>query len=76
MLMISQDDIAAVHRAREAGDLPGALAEARRRWPVISDEALPGFIDRILRMPPDPAPFAGKKQARRDGPESPRSRQP
>ena len=67
MLMGSQDDIAAVHRAWEAGEFVGAIAEARRRWPIIRDDALAEFVDRILRMPPDPGSACWRFQSIRPG---------
>jgi len=68
MFSISKDDIVAVRRAYMAGGHERAMAEVRRRWLLLNDKTAPDVLDRILAMPVDPVPFAGKREPRRDGP--------
>ena len=44
-----------------------ALVELRRRYMALTDETAPTVLDRILAMPVEQAPFAGRHEPRRDG---------
>ncbi len=73
MFMVSDEDVIAIHRSYELGGRDAALMEARKRWALFGDNVLSDLIDRVLAMSAEPpAPFVGKKQAKRDGPASPR----
>jgi len=75
MFMVSDEDVIAIHRSYELGGRDAALIEARRLWPIFADTVLCDLVDRVLAMSTEPpAPFVGKKQAKRDGPASPRRR--
>ncbi len=75
MFMITNEEILAIHRSYEAGGRDAALNEARKRWSLFGDNVLSDLVDRVLAMSAEPpAPFVGKKQAKRDGPASPRRR--
>ncbi len=69
MIMMTPEDVAAIHCANEAGGFEGALAEGRRRWPIFAEMVLASFVHRVLAMPAElPAQFAGKSEPRRDVP--------
>ena len=68
MIMISHEDITAIHRAHSAGGIDAALAEGRRRW-AFSDKPLLDFIERILAMSVEPPEAMVRKGDRREFPD-------
>ncbi|MEI7608319.1 MAG: hypothetical protein WCJ64_13160 [Rhodospirillaceae bacterium] len=66
--MTTPADILAVQRAYASGGRAAAQIEIRRRWPVISDTALPATLDHILAAPIEPPPpFRGQGEPALDG---------
>ncbi len=59
MFVVGPEDIIAIRRAF-MDSRNAAMAECRRRWPAIADQALPDVLDRALLMritePPPPRP--------------------
>ena len=55
MFLVSPEDIIAIRRAHMVGQ-DKALAECRRRWPALTDRALPGVLDRVLTKTKPQAP--------------------
>ena len=51
MFTIDKSDIIAVRRALMVGGHDGAVAELRRRWPGLKEQALPDVLDRLLALP-------------------------
>ena len=70
MFVVAQEDIVAVRRSFMVGGRDHALAELRRRYLGLTDKTAPTVLDRVLAMPVEPVPFAGRRQPRRDGPKS------
>ena len=67
-------DLVVIRRAFMQGGRQGAIAELQCRWLGVSDRAAPEVLDRVLAMPIDLPPHAGRQEPRRDGPASPRRR--
>lgn len=49
-MMVTEEDLIAIHRANDSGGPDAALAELRRRWPGIREGAVPEVLDRVLAM--------------------------
>ena len=54
--MTTSADVLAVQRAHASAGRDAALAEIRRRWPMISDAVLPTTLDRIMAARIDEPP--------------------
>ena len=71
--MITEADIAAVRAVRSLSGQHAALAELRRRCPMLSDSSLSLALEHILVEPvapvDPPAPGAGNSEPDRDGPQ-------
>jgi len=53
MFLVDPADVLAVHRANTLNGRDGGLAEVRRRWPAVAERALPGVLDRVLKLKVD-----------------------
>ncbi len=65
MIMVGPEDIAAIHRAFEAGGFEAAMVEGRRRWP-FTDAVLKDFVERVQAMwvePPETVVRRGDRRA-------------
>ena len=57
--MTTPADLLAVQRAHAEHGREAALAEIRRRWPMIAENVIERTLERILAAPVEPpAPFA------------------
>lgn len=54
--MTTPADLLAVQRAHEASGRDAALAEIRRRWPMIAENVIERTLERILAAPVEPPP--------------------
>ena len=52
--MTTPADLLAVQRAHAASGRDAALAEIRRRWPMIAENVIEQTLNRILAAPVDP----------------------
>ena len=67
--MTTSADILLVQRAHVSGGRDAAVAEIRRRWPMIAENVIEQTLGRVLAAPVDPPPrHAGHGEAHRDGP--------
>ena len=65
--MIDPADTIAIRRAFDTLGRDGALAELRRRFPVVNAERAASALEHILAMPVEPTPrFAGHGELHRD----------
>ena len=67
MFAVEQAYLITIRRAFMVGGRDRALVELRRRYMALTDETAPTVLDRILAMPVEQAPFAGRHEPRRDG---------
>ncbi len=56
-------DILLVQRAQASGGRDAAVAEIRRRWPMIAENVIEATLQRVLAAPVDP-PATPKKKPR------------
>ena len=68
MFLLEQADLIAIRRAFMAGGRDHALVELRRRYMALNDKTAPKVLDRLMAMPIEQEPFAGRHEPRRDGP--------
>ena len=67
--MTTPADILLVQRAHASGGRDAAVAEIRRRWPMIAENVIEATLQRVLAAPVDPPPLhAGHDEPHRDGP--------
>ena len=67
MFAVEHADLIAIRRAFMSGGRDRALVELRRRYMALTDSTASTVLDRILAMPVEKAPFAGRHEPRRDG---------
>lgn len=71
VMLVSDDEVIAIHRAKDEDGRDGAMIELRRRWVGLSDRTTPDVLDRILAMSvhvPTPEPTVVQLRApRHDG---------
>ena len=67
--MTTTADILAVQRAHAEHGSDVAVAEIRRRWPMIAENVINATLERVLAAPVDPPPrHAGHGEPQRHGP--------
>ncbi|MEI7610624.1 MAG: hypothetical protein WCJ64_24850 [Rhodospirillaceae bacterium] len=54
--MTEPADLLAVQRAHASGGREAAVAEIRRRWPMIAENVIEATLHRVLATPVDPPP--------------------
>ena len=66
--MTTTADLIAVQRAHAAQGEAAAVAEIRRRWPMIAENVIAQTLERILAAPvAEPAPFRVQGEPVLDG---------
>ena len=55
-MLISDDDVIAIHRENTAGGQAAAMAELRRRFPGLSDRNANKVLFSVLGRPAEPPP--------------------
>ena len=65
--MTTPADLIAVQRAHAANGRDAALAEVRRRWPMIAENVVERTLERVLAAPvAQPDQYTGHGGAKRD----------
>ncbi len=59
--MTTTADILLVQRAHASGGRDAAIAEIRRRWPMIAENVIEATLERVLAAPVDPPPSPQKR---------------